>query len=111
MGLRGVTAGETAVQRHERPERVPPPGPRKGTEMNEMSVAQPDVLPPTAAYRMVSIVRIADHLYQVAQRDNRRSITDLAPADRRPYEQAATTALDMLDTLLAHAAEQEGAAS
>ena len=75
------------------------------------SVAHPDVLPPTAACRMVSIVRIADHLYQVQRKNNRVSITDLAPADRRPYEQAAQTALTVLDTLLEHATPQEGAAS
>ena len=63
------------------------------------------------AYRLVSVVRIADHLLQLERKDNRVSITDLSPADRRPYEQAATTALNVLDTLLAHAAEQERAAS
>lgn len=54
------------------------------------------------AWRAVSVVALADRLYQLERRSSRVSISDLSPAERRPYEQAAVAALNVLRALLEH---------
>lgn len=62
------------------------------------------------AWRIVETVMIAERLYQLRQRSSLAKLEDLPTVERRQYEQAANTALTVLDTLLAHAG-QDGAAS